>query len=717
MSRLKYGTAGSETDLFTSLAANTTLRFRHLRGTKQYQFDGAVFSDKAAAITALGSLTGLSAYAADKLAKGYTQASVDHHLENLADPMVLNFDGCSPKEVVFTRDQDTGSARSFNEGFDRNIAANGLELMFGKMAAVIKSYTDQVYYTDAGGAAIVPTQALNPFRCENGDSAALTAMLTKMQEFDEKMLVAAGFTPDDITYAIANRIYASNGTLLSGTSGGYLGDGLLYVEGVVGYTSTGVHHRHGYYLPTNDAGALALSFNLAGGSPYYGRATLPGVPAQTTSSQYMWIGVNFAKIWETTAIADAVGATWPSTTASVALSGIGAAITHADAGFDSLIPCQLSPDVSFVNSHTFGADTISTPRHQINLYKPDYSGLPGYIAALPAVSAAEFYWPAYSVQGPSYDSMHLPTKQCVAIIGPAQMTSIKMKMESLTGTVVSGVLNYNCDGAVYVYTKSNGLRMKAHLLNLAANNPGKATEIMAEAAKLDGYEDALFSGVLLPAVITMPAYAARDSILGLKMAAAGRDIYTTNFGDGVTFKTAQNRLDGLPDQDIFAAVVDDAVTYSSLLPTPMVQYSRPGVYGITQHSDNSWWVVSLSNTTEVASITEYDALALYFYGLSSVETTSSLTLAAVDAVRDGFLGAKDSVDDVSNFSNPAKLGGEWMDFTPSVFMSDGYLKIDELNADALKRACLVMKGNNMSGLEATIGDAYAVLELEVGGWE
>jgi hypothetical protein len=218
--------------------------------------------------------------------------------------------------------------------------------------------------------------------------------------------------------------------------------------------------------------------------------------------------------------------------------------------------------------------------------------------------------------------------------------------------------------------------------------------------------------------LSLPVDPVKNSELGVKALAAGKDLYSMKLAKDVTFKAAQNRANSLGAQAIWACLVDNQIAFADLVPSAVASYTNSNNFGIAYMVDGTWAVVDLASAGVAHVATEYEALALAFVGLSAALTTGSRPLVDTQAAVDAVLGARDTTDSLEKPTNTHVLGGGWLDLAATTFMQGTLLMVHKLSGDAYKRATITLKGLNMESMERTLFDMYRTLQVDhTLGWE
>jgi hypothetical protein len=717
MSRLRYGA----NDLFDLLPASSTMKIRHLLDGNTIQFDGHIAADRDTAVTNLTGLTTNVDYSAEKVTNGYTDTAINYHLNNVKDPMSLVFDESFGNMLKFKRGATSSYSQTANQGIWNDPTGDIITSFMTKVEELHNKYHEMYKYEKS----TVPNVeydflqwgagTMNPHTWIQGDETSRVNCITRMKQHDREILLAMGFTDDVIRVAQDNAVvwgYWGSAVYAPDIA---LGDGIFRYDGV---HATTLSHRMSisYWLPVNHVGSFSAywkeDINMDGNDNVivYDKNGVE-VGRRYPSKALLYITQGFNGVTDATVFATKVpGAT---------VSGSSPAYIVKAETLVGNINVQWGTTVHkdpATHASVWRLPTNGDPVHAVKPIKSDYSAMPTYSATNPTIISGGRLWPVLGLHNPTGPSAYIPTNQYVAIIGPAHLEEISIKFAALAGSDDAGTFAIDLGAIPKVHVATTGLRLKAHLLQYIAENPDQQAATEEKIAQMDGYEDAELLGSLLGTKLTMPLYAARDSELGIKMASAGEDIYTKELGKGLTFKTAQNRINNLLPQYCFVAMRDDMVSHSLLLPAEVQAYSNSNDYIVTKHVDGTYWVATSYAKVEVVSITEYQALALIFSGLEAQETAASDTQLNIDTWRNSVLGDPDTEDSLMKPHQPDVHGGGWLDFSADVFIKHREIEVETLSGDAYKRACLVFKGPDMKQMEATIVDFYQSLALEPGGW-
>lgn len=720
MSRLRYG-VDSVNDAFDLLTDGYKIGFQHLLGTDTVHFDGAVFADRATAVTELTAVADLPAYKADKLTKNFTEAAFQHHRSNVIDPMTISWADSPNGQITFKRGVTNPLPRPHTKGFLFDPEVSAFHTLHGKIEAIFENFWNTVSFrnTDDSAYSRSNTFAFVP----HGDTAeSKDATVAIIKDLDVQIMQAMGYSAEVIERAVerSHFSYAAAGDPWHAVTNNadfqdMLGDGMFYFQGVKSEAMVGsaypgdfVHH---YMLPSPDRGSIGVSMT------YTAPETLKITgPQGAITASVGKLQVDYCKWFALAQDRTDVQATLTATGTDTSQAADALCINIADSLEFTKSSMGFSQTVNWGRVNIGYAPTATSPRYAHSLLKSDFSTLPGYVATIPVeLGSTRVMWNTYHDGNTALESCHLPTHLYVCVIAPSHFDSLALTYTAISANVRAKDIIYTLSGDTVAHIQSSGLRFKGYLVELASQNPDDSADILLEAAKLDGYEDALIIGAYHETPIALPTFAARDSEIGLKYTAAGKDIYVVELASGITFKTAQNRVDAMDPQNMFTTIFDDAIAHSDLVPVEVQQYNEPGNFFVSRKADDSFWVSSKSTDLEVAALTEYQALALVFSGVGIGETINSITTAEMQTFVDSVLGAPDTDDSLVMPFQPDTFGGGWLDLHPGTFMKGRQIRFDLLTGDALKRGSLIMKGVSKSdSLESTFRSMYSVLVLDTG---
>jgi hypothetical protein len=329
-----------------------------------------------------------------------------------------------------------------------------------------------------------------------------------------------------------------------------------------------------------------------------------------------------------------------------------------------------------------------------------YSSLPGYVPLATYPHSMKLTY----TEGSGLDGEAIPyfliSSSYMAVVWSRHVQTLRIFPTLVQTSVVNNetLLEVSTD---VIYTKTPMLYIKDYALQLKELDPSKAADVDKLVLDMSGYEDAVLTATFLNVGLPAPFEVLKNTRAYAIAMEIGQDIYDMNFAKDLTFKTAQNRINALPDQAWWVKVWDDALTSLDLVGASLQSYIDAQVdYYVAQTVDDSaYHIVNLSGAVAI-DISTMDAISLIVAGLivydgdGVVYNTQAVALALINDM----LGTEFNMSDLTIGSDLS--GGDWTSFSPDVFTDEsGYPRPEFFSGDAAARMWMVYKGVNLSPLE------------------
>lgn len=265
-----------------------------------------------------------------------------------------------------------------------------------------------------------------------------------------------------------------------------------------------------------------------------------------------------------------------------------------------------------------------------------------------------------------------------------------------------------------IHVEILGTSVRAYMTEMKTAIPSKAAEIDVALKKGEAFGDAVFRATILDVPLTRVNEAVKATELWRKVDKADEDLYAQKLCSDplVTFKQAQNRINGLVPQDVWLAVIDDVINPINELPADLLVYaSEPHDYRLTKLVTGVYAVCTPTGQSIVEVPTE-DAAVLRMAGLSYMATAAIDNTAALVEL-DTIVGTDRTFEQVGFQSDTH--GGTWQDLQPAKFMAAGYPDPKGLaSPDAIARCWIAFKGIDCSSSEVMIKAMLDVTPLNAG---
>lgn len=629
----------------------------------------------------LQSIADNAEYAAYYKSKGFKDTDLARHRIALVDSMVLETTPGEPNEVKLVRPADASPALVERLGsfvFDRTATAAKRAQMYDAIHGVYAKHG----FLNSKVQAV--TSGRGFFLNQTSFPAAVRAECTK----DIIDAIGACFTDKPAHYVTPAN--GSDFAVMAGRSAACrIGGGTIrvaYFQDVAYFPYDGDPMFSG--IDIGDGGGGGVNVNLAWTNPTGIGNQAPTNVAFTVSTPFAMLVAMGASAAYASKPASMPQAFWDQYNVNVKLgfSNITGAMVSDD---DTTGPWRNTPSNRQPFYLTTQVDDIAHRAFHID--RSRLAGLGGYLAHETS-HWNMFYHPTVNPAGTLLPYAQ-PLKGVLRVVAPKYANEVLLRVNLLFGSTYDGVPSLEIT-AVSQHVEFYGQELRSFMVFMRDRGLVSEVEANKSLASTEKAGDATFRASWFATPLTAPADCVRKTKLADECSDADVDLYAEKLADGVTFKQAQNRVNGLAPQDIWGVVEDDSVGAAEFVPLALRPYiGAKGVY-VSKTATGSWKLCD-ANLLSLVEVVIDDAAAMVVNGTPLIQGVSSVE--AMNAELLEIMGKDLTFEDFSSVYNGA-VGGGWKDLDPKVFTKGGYARPDLLSGDALLRAWIVLKGAGDSGL-------------------
>lgn len=335
-----------------------------------------------------------------------------------------------------------------------------------------------------------------------------------------------------------------------------------------------------------------------------------------------------------------------------------------------------------------------------------YSSLSGF---KPAQLTTVYSGPQWRQDGDvgTFVPYNVVTTDYYAVIWSRHVQKLSLSPTSVSMSTVDGRFCIEVD-TDDIHMSVPMLYLKDYALQLKALDPTLASEVDKVILDMAGYEDAIISATLLGTPLNPPFEVLKSTEIYRISQEIGEDLYALNFTEGLTFKQAQNRINGLPPQSWWVKIWDDALVGVDLVSEALAPYLQaPSLYKVAQLVDDATFHIVSPLGTEVIAVSFIDAASLVINGLPLYNGDDVIYYGseALTATIESFMGTDLNLSQLTIGGNLS--GGDWTSFQADVFTDEyGYPQPANFSGDAAARMWMVFKGIDVSKLERILSSLH-----------